>query len=202
MALHALVELVLPRGQAGLGAAQRNRLDRTRALMELLGFRCLVQEPERAFAVNRLLLPLQIFALDCLRAVWPAATVDEASASPCLPLRHLGAMDAIGLELVCAAAANYRRGPAAVDPAGVDRLVAGLGELLALGKRGARNRDGLLMGQPLPWQLAELAGDVVALAARFAALAETTLRQALASGDFTRDELAFVLDELWGGRLP
>jgi hypothetical protein len=66
------------------------------------------------------------------------------------------------------------------------------------------------MGQPLPWTVrvpVEVnagfpAGNLGDLAARFAALAETTLRQALASGDFNPDELAFVLDELWGGRLP
>jgi 3-hydroxyacyl-CoA dehydrogenase len=163
----------------------------------------IVQSPANAFAVNRLLLPLQAEAVRALRAGWPAAVVDGASATPLAPYGQLALMDAVGLDVIAAAVANYRRRL----PPGEARDYTELGEtlesLLASGKRGKKNRNGFLSGSPLPWAVcAPSPGETAELAYDFRALAASTCTRAIESGDIDAENLDLAFSSLFAATVP
>lgn len=158
-----------------------------------LGLHVIVQTAANAFAVNRLLLPLQAEAVRALRAGWPAAIVDSASATPFVPFGQLALMDAVGLEVIAAAVENYCRRLPPGEVQDYAELGETLHELIGSGKRGRKNRDGFLMGSPLRW-----AGDapspeaVAELAHDFRTLAAMTCACAIESGEIDPEDLSFA----------
>jgi 3-hydroxybutyryl-CoA dehydrogenase len=191
-----LVEVVAPH-EAGDSAAE--------ALLEILmvvGLHAIVQTPANAFAVNRLLLPLQAEAVRALRSGWPAAAVDAASATRLVPFGQLALMDAVGLDVIAAAVANYSRRL----PPGEARDYAELGEtlqaLLAAGKRGRKNRDGFLSGSPLPWAGGASGGDAAALALDFGALATNACSRAIDRGEISAEGLDLAFSSLFATTVP
>ena len=143
--LTACVELIVPetcheqRRRESLRFFQENSCD------------VLEQDENNAFLINRLLLPLQAACLGALQGGIPAKVVDEASKSDLIGLGQLSMMDAIGLDLIHTAAANYRNLAEKTAQADHDLLISGLKRLLDLGKRGKKNKDGLMIGCDLPW---------------------------------------------------
>ena len=192
-----LVEAVIPRDAGDREAA---------ALLEILrgvGLHVIVQSPSNAFAVNRLLLPLQAEAVRALRAGWPAAVVDSASATPLAPYGQLALMDAVGLDVIAAAVANYCRRL----PPGEAQDYAELGEileaLLASGKRGKKNRNGFLSGSPLAWVIdGPSPGEAAELADDFRALAAITCSRAIESGDIGLEDLRLAFSSLFATAVP
>lgn len=192
-----LVEVVTPREGGDRGAG---------VLLETLrsvGLHAIVQSPSNAFAVNRLLLPLQAETVRALRAGWPATIVDGASAGPLVPFGQFALMDAVGLDVIAAAVANYcRRLPtaAAQDYA---ELGETLREMIASGKRGKKNRDGFLSGSPLPWAVgAPAQGDVAELAHDFRLLVVNTCTRAIECGDIAATDLDRAFSSLFAGAVP
>ena len=192
-----LVEAVIPSDTGDRGAG---------VLLEILrgvGLHTIVQDPSNAFAVNRLLLPLQAETVRLLRAGWPAAIADSASATPVVPFGQLALMDAIGLDVIAAAVANYRR----QMPPGEAQDYAELGEslqvLLAAGKRGRKNRDGFLSGSSLPWAGdAPAPGAIAESADDFRALAANTCSRAIESGDIDLEDLGLAFSSLFAATVP
>jgi len=187
-----LVEVVIPRDGAKRGAG---------ALLDILrgvGLHTLVQGPSNAFAVNRLLLPLQAEAVRALRAGWPAAVVDGASATPLAPFGQLAFMDAVGLDVIAAAVANYCSRLPPGEARDYDELGETLSELIVSGKRGRKNRDGFLSGSPLPWAAGSPApGSDAELAADFRALAANTCTRTIESGDINAEDLGLAFFSLF-----
>jgi 3-hydroxyacyl-CoA dehydrogenase len=192
-----LVEAVVPRGADDRDA---------RLLLELLrgvGLHPIVQTAANAFTVNRLLLPLQAEAVRALRAGWPAAVVDGASATPLVPFGQLALMDAIGLDVIAAAVANYRRRLPAGEAQDYTELGESLHELIASGKRGRKNRDGFLSGSPPPWAGAPPSpGALVELADDFRALAVNTCARAIECGDIDPEDLDLAFSSLFAAAVP
>jgi 3-hydroxyacyl-CoA dehydrogenase len=144
--LTACIELIIPET-----CHEQRRRESLRFFQEN-GCDVLEQDEKNAFMVNRLLLPLQAACLGALQDGYPAKVVDEASKSDLIGLGQLSIMDAIGLDLIHTAAANYRNlAEKAAVQADHDLLLSGLERLLNLGKRGIKNGDGLLIGRDLPW---------------------------------------------------
>jgi len=192
-----LVEAVIPRGVGDRDGG---------VLLEILqgvGLHTILQTASNAFAVNRLLLPLQAEAARALRAGWPPAVVDGASATPLVPFGQLALMDAVGLDVIAAAVANYCRRL----PPGEAQDYAELGEtlraLVASGKRGKKNRDGILSGAPLPWALSAPAPENAAeLTDDFRALAANTCTRAIESGDIAAEDLQLAFSSLFDAAVP
>lgn len=161
---------------------------------------CVEEGPEAAFAINRLLLPLQNECFRALRAGWDADAVDGATVSDLLPLGQLTLMDNIGLDVVSPAVRNF---VSRMDSEGVEELAPlseGLRELLEMGKRGHKNRDGIRLGQPLPWAATvEATPDEIA---RFELLIQAlflnTCQSALETELLTRRDLDLALCSLFG----
>jgi len=176
------------------------------ALLEFLrgdGLHAIVQSASNAFAVNRLLLPLQAEAVRALRAGWPAAVVDGASATPLVPFGQLSLMDAVGLDVIAPAVASYCRRLPPEEARDYAELIDALGAMVASGKRGRKNRDGFLCGSPLPWAgESPSRGDAAELARDFSALAANTCARAVESGDIDAGSLDLAFSALFAAAIP
>ena len=156
-----------------------------------------------AFAVNRLLLPLQAEAVRALRAGWPAAVVDGASATPLVPFGQLALMDAVGLDVIAAAVANYRRRLPPGEAQDYAELGETLDELIASGKRGKKNRDGFLSGSPLPWAAdARRRGTPPNWRATSAPSRRTPAPGRSKSGDIDAEDLDLAFSSLFAAAVP
>jgi len=161
---------------------------------------CVEEGTETAFAVNRLLLPVQNECFRALRTGRAADDVDEATVSDLLPLGQLTLIDNIGLDVVYPAVCNFtsRMGPGISDQ--YEPLRAGLRELLDIGKRGHKNRDGIRLGQPLPWNGGPEATDGSAppFDALIRALFLNSCQRALEEELLTAKDLDLALCSLFG----
>ena len=142
-----------PAELTGLVEVIEDRDGQASAWLAAHGFQVIRQTAASAFALNRLLLPVQNECLQALFRGCDPAEVDAASANPLVPVGQLSLMDSVGLDVVSASVVNYlgRMGDAA---RGLEPLRDGLARLVAMGKQGRKNRDGLLSGRPLPWPAA------------------------------------------------
>lgn len=191
-----LVEVVAPRG--GGDAAAGALLD----ILRGVGLQTIVQSAANAFAVNRLLLPLQAETVRALRAGWPAAVVDGASATPLVPFGQLALMDAVGLDVIAAAVENYCRRLPPVEARDYIELRETLRALLDAGKLGRKNRDGFLSGSTLPWTVGAPGEDAAALALDFGVLAANTCARAIESGDISAEDLGLAFSSLFATAVP
>jgi 3-hydroxybutyryl-CoA dehydrogenase len=192
-----LVEAIAPRDGGERG------LDALLAILRGAGVHAIVQRAANAFAVNRLLLPLQAAAVRALRAGWPAALVDRASATPLVPFGQLALMDAVGLDVIAPAVENYRSRLPPEAAQQYAELVDTLGALVAAGKRGKKNRDGFLAGAPLPWPpVAPSPLAVDELARDFRALAAQTCARAVAAGEIAAEQIDLAFSSLFPGAAP
>ena len=195
-ALTGVVELICDR-DSDPGAAGA-----LRALATGAGLAVIKEGEANAFAVNRLLLPLQNEALRALRAGEPAAAVDAATISPLCATGQLSLLDAIGLDVVAAAVDAYLARMPGEARSAYAELRTGLGELLALGKRGAKNGDGLACGASLPWEVRGFPARSEALAARMRAVHANACARAVEAGELRGDEVDLALDRVFGAAVP
>jgi 3-hydroxyacyl-CoA dehydrogenase len=168
------------------------------AFAEAHGITCLREEERNAFAVNRLLLPLQNEAFRLLRAGVPAPIVDRLTTSPGLAMGQLALIDGVGLDVVRESVENYVARMPATQAFAFDDLREGLGELTRLGKRGRKNGDGLLVGSPLPWPPRGLGGPEDEARARLHASFRDSCSRMAADGELSGEELGLVLTRVFG----
>jgi 3-hydroxyacyl-CoA dehydrogenase len=168
------------------------------AFAEAHGIACVREGERNAFAVNRLLLPLQNEAFRLLRAGAPAPVVDALTVSSLLPVGQLALLDGVGLDVVRESVGNYLSRMSA-DAAGALRdLRLGLDELTRLGKRGAKNGDGLLAGSPLPWPPGGLGVSEDRVRAQLHAVFLSSCARLLDEGELGGEELRLVLTRVFG----
>jgi len=187
--LTGLVEVIVPPEHPGR--------QRALAWMEELDLRVILQDESSAFAANRLLLPCQAECFRLLRQGCDAKQVDETSRSRLLPMGLLSGIDAIGIDVVHAAVVNYVERLPQEEAGDYLPLREGLGELLALGKQGVKNRDGLLRGAPLPWSAEGAQPELdAALQRRLLYLLLHTCQGFVAQGLLTLTQLDLVTERL------
>ena len=142
LALTRLVEIVTP------ADADPATAERVIALARDAKCAVIAQGAHNAFAVNRLLLPLQAEAARALQEGYSPEVVNRASAFSPLPMGQLQMMDAIGLDVVDAAVCNYLKMLPPSEARDYSPLASLLSEALAAGKLGQKNGHGLLNGEP------------------------------------------------------
>jgi 3-hydroxyacyl-CoA dehydrogenase len=152
--LTGFAEVILPDGYS------MERKDRVLSLAGRWGLTCLVQTERNAFALNRLLLPLQVEVIRALVSGAAPERVDACSCSDLLPRGQPAMMDGVGLDVLHAAAVRYVGRMPGGEKAQYAPLIDGLAALLALGKLGKKNNDGILRGGPLPWKPGDLGEDL------------------------------------------
>ena len=116
-------EVVLP---ASLPLSKKESLA---ALCAENGVTGIVQDEVTAFAVNRLLLPLQNEVFRFKEKGLDAEDVDHASASPLLPVGQMEFINKIGPEVVRASVENYRSRMRSAESAIFSSLSAGLARM-------------------------------------------------------------------------
>lgn len=191
--LTGFVEIIFP------DHCPRAAREKTVELVMGCGFQAIVQSAKSAFAANRLLLPLQAEAFRLLRAGIRPEDVDEVSASDILFAGQLSMMDGIGLDVIHASVPNYLGRMPPEEAADYEPLKAGLAALVESGKRGGKNRDGLLSGSPLPWPAQEpRAGeDRDALRKHFLYITVNACMTFLENNIVSRPSLGLITGDLW-----
>jgi 3-hydroxyacyl-CoA dehydrogenase len=162
-----------------------------------------VQEDERtAFAVNRLLLPLQAEAMRLLQDGVAPDMVESVSPTPLTPFGQLSFMDSVGFDVVLPAVRNYVARMPAEEARHYRQLIEGLMQLVALDKHGATNQNGFLCGEPLPWpSRAEARIDTQALSMRCAELMVDTCTTFVQRGELTQPQLDLVASGVFGANM-
>lgn len=198
--LTGFVEVVFP------AAVSEARRQQARLILQGLGL-CWIEQADpgvsaadlpnnRAFAANRLLLPVQAECLRLLMAGHAPVVVNQASGSALFPVGQLALMDAIGLDVVAAGSGRYLSRMADDLAQDLLSLTIGLNQLLAMGKLGNKNGDGLLRGTPLPWTDAPPQSGPP-LTEWLSALTLNACALALDAGMLTLPELDLILDRVF-----
>jgi len=191
--LTGFVEAVIPADEQGTKGG-------TLEFLQAAGFDVIEQHEQNAFAINRLMLPVQNECMLALRRGVPPAIVDKASVSDTIPVGVLSMMDSIGLDTVCSAAGRYVGRMPEDEASDYDALRLGLDQLVAMGKMGVKNRNGLLRGEPLPWE-----GDTTLrsdFGESLAALFLNTCDRFVDCREIGENDLKTALDGLFGIEYP
>ena len=194
--LTGLVEIIFPDGFPA------ERAEAVRRLARDAGLSFIEQDERTAFAVNRLLVPLQAEVMRALTEGTPPAVADARAVSDLLPRGPLRFMDAVGLDVIADAAARYVARMPEADARDVRVLPESLALVVARGKLGDKNGSGLLSGDPLPWPAREpRPGEADALRARLRGVFLATCRRFLDDGDLDRRALDLVLRVILGAEV-
>lgn len=163
------------------------------------GLSAVVQTPTHAFAVNRMLLPVQNEAFRLLADGYPAPLVDALTTSDVLGVGLLSLIDSVGIDVVADSVRNYASRMAPEVRAEHSPLLDGLDAALARGLLGRRNGQGLLCGVPEA-QRGRVPGDARRedLAAMFRALFLNTCAQFVQSGEIGARDLDIVAQGVFG----
>ena len=162
------------------------------------GIHTIIQNNSNAFAVNRLLLPMQAEAFRLLHEGYPADMINECSKSDQMKIGQLELMDSIGFDVLLPAIKNYVSRMSAIDQKNYEGLITGLEALIQIVKLGKKNRNGLLAGDPLPWKLNDpCLKDIDPLKQRFSQIFINTCQRFLESTQINKEGLKNVLDTLF-----
>jgi 3-hydroxybutyryl-CoA dehydrogenase len=155
------------------------------------------QNGSNAFAVNRLLLPLQNEVFKLLKMGYDPQQVDKASQSPYCAIGQLSLMDAVGFDVILSSVRNYLSHFTLYDPVDFLPFTDGLEQLLAVGKKGKKNNNGLLIGEPLPWErcVHSLPDDT---GKKLQETFYNTCELFIAGGQMTKEELNAALTNVFG----
>lgn len=144
--LTGMVELILPDSVGEAAGAT------IKTVLSGLRLSIIEQTVRNAFAINRLLLPLQNEVFRLLIAGYEPREIDDASASPYCPLGQCSFMDMVGIDTIYASVVNYLSRMPASEQAGYAHLRDGLRQMVAANKYGRKNGNGICIGEPLAWQ--------------------------------------------------
>ena len=162
------------------------------------GIKPIIQDENNAFAVNRLLLPMQAEAFRLLQKGYPAEMINECSKSDQIKIGQLELMDSIGFDVLLPAIKNYVSHLPDLEQNKYNALVVGLELLIKYSKLGKKNRNGLLMGDPLPWESnTRFSKEVSPFIENFIDIFNNTCRQFIDNNQIEKDELNVVLKVLF-----
>ena len=188
--LSGVVELITPPSVRAVD------MQKIQQLLTQMGLHAIRQTETSAFAINRLLLSVQAECFRMLTLGRDAATIDEASASCLLPMGQLSLIDSVGIDTIHASVINYVDRMSGDEAPAFLPLVSGLEVLLGCGKRGKKSHNGLLSGEPLPWNVSH-AGSDGALATKLLYLFMNRCYHFLGSSQITASELDVVLQSVF-----
>lgn len=124
--------------------------DKIRGLIDQFkswGINPIIQNEHNAFAVNRMLLPIQAEAFRLLQAGYPADMINECSKSDHMKIGQLELMDSIGFDVLLSSIKNYVSRMNKKDQKEYQVLIEGLKKLIHDGKLGKKNKNGLMIGK-------------------------------------------------------
>lgn len=190
--LTSLVELIC------CNSTEKKTVGKAHAFFKENGIDLISQDEQSAFTINRLLLPLQAFSFMALQNGFSPEEVDQASKSELIGHGQLSLMDSIGLDVVQAAANNYHQLNSSIFNPDFDILLSSLEQLLDMNKMGMKNKDGLLIGQELPWSIAKKnKKSLHQLHKQFKQLLIDSIQSALQQKLVSGAELVMIMDRIF-----
>lgn len=142
-----LVEVIFP---SGITQALSYKII---SILEEWGINYITQNQKNAFAINRLMLPLQNEVFRLLQEGWSPKFIEDSSISKILPFGQLSFMDNIGFDVLLPSVRTYISRMAEELKIDYQPLDERLRLLTGNGKLGKKNKNGLLIGDPLPWKV-------------------------------------------------
>lgn len=118
---------------------------------EFFGLKVINESEDRAFLVNRLLLPLQAEALRLLQNGYGADIIDSSSSNELLIKGQLSMIDSIGVDTVLSGVVNYISYVDKSERCDYSALVNGLETLVKNGVLGNKNKKEIMECNNLPW---------------------------------------------------
>lgn len=189
-----LVEVILPE------TITPSREKRLMTWLREWNIQTIIQNEQNAFAVNRLLLPLQAEVFRLLHEGMAPALIDICSTSALLPLGQLSLMDSIGLDTLHTAIHNYVQRMPPAEQTDYTQLIDSLAVLVEMGKWGRKNKNGLLCGDPLPWlEKQETPIDAESIKNCLQHLFLNTCLRFLESKQLNRQDLNILLSSVYNG---
>ena len=144
------------------------------------------------------LLPMQAEAFRLLQKGYPAKMINECSISDQIKIGQLELLDSIGFDVLLPAIKNYVSHLSDLEQNKYNELIIGLELLIKYGKLGKKNRNGLLMGDPLPWESnTRFSKEVSPFIENFIDIFNNTCRQFIDNNQIEKDELNVVLKVLF-----
>lgn len=157
------------------------------------------QNEQNAFAVNRLLLPMQNEAFSLLQQGYSAEMINACSKSDQIKIGQFELMDSIGLDVLLPAVKNYIARMPVDERKQYGFLVNGLGILVKNGKFGRKSKNGILMGEPLPWKVNdELTKELHFVENAFVSIFQDTCRKFVQGNQMNEDTLDKTMHNLFG----
>ena len=190
--LTTLVELI------ACGRQEQDRYRQCLHFFEENNLDVIKQDEHSAFLINRLLLPLQVLCFEALQCGFAPDDVEGASKSELISFGQLSMMDSIGLDIVMSAAMNYQTIDSTILNPDFNTLISSLDQLLKMGKLGTKNKNGLLMGDPLPWPLNENNKKKLhSLHKQFKQLLEDSCHEVIRQKKISKEQLRMSLDRIF-----
>jgi 3-hydroxybutyryl-CoA dehydrogenase len=158
----------------------------------------IIQSEHNAFAVNRLLLPMQAEAFRLLQKGYPAEMINECSKSDQIRIGQLELMDSIGLDILLPAIKNYVSRMPLDEQNNYDKLIEGINVLIQDGKLGKKNKNGIMMGDPLPWNgTTYLSKEYDKIRNKFSGIFNNTYYEFIERKKIQKGELDIVLKSIF-----
>jgi 3-hydroxyacyl-CoA dehydrogenase len=177
------------------------RMERIQGLVNQFkswGINPIIQNENNAFAVNRLLLPMQAEAFRLLLEGYPADMINDCSKSDQIRIGQFDLMDSIGFDVLLPSIKNYVSRMPDGGQKEYNVLIKGLETLINMGKLGKKNKNGILIGDSLPWQtnilLSEKSDQIKRI---FSQIFKNTNQQYIEKKQIQKDELDIVLKSLF-----
>lgn len=187
-----LVELIRP------AEYSEERFQQSVTFLKKIDIDFIEQDHSNGFLINRLLLPLQAECLKAVRLGTPAPLVDEASRCGIFPIGQLSLMDRIGLDIIHNAAIQYTNYLETEILPAHEEMLQILEDLIKCGKKGKKNRNGLLVGAPLPWGNNQQENhSLTGWETMFAEKLRSRCRYALIRGEISKKELEIVFNRVY-----
>jgi len=194
VSITACIELILP------AAADSDSKKNATNWLRINGLSVIKQTEKNAFSVNRLLLPVQAESLRFIKQGIDPKAINEISQSVLLPSGQLSIMDSIGFDVIAPAVDAYVKRMPESSQKDYQEFHQSLKLLIAMGKRGAKNKDGFLCGQPLPWLSDNPVPDVERkslLKKRMLSLFILTCRKFISRKEISIDDLDLALKNIF-----
>ena len=173
------------------------------ALLSESNLRYIRETEDTAFVVSRLLLPVQTECFRALMAGHEPHHVNRSTISGLLPVGQLTLMDSIGLDILCPSVENFLDRIKTSEAKQYAPLREGLIEVLSMGKKGTKNKNGLLVGAQLPWSLKPIStSDLNRLPKKFLYLFINTCYYALERNEIDESGLDMALEGLFSPDVP
>lgn len=175
-----------------------HKKEKSLSLLKYWDLSIIEQSYNNAFAINRLLLPMQAETFRLLSQGYSPKTIEEYSKTPLLPIGQLSFMDSVGLDVINNSIEFYINRMPDKNKEDYSVLNNTLCKLIESGKLGNKNKNGLLQGEKLSYKIINIPNSHISnLKHHFLFLFYNTCLSFLQSNQIKKHKLQNILSTLF-----